>query len=346
MLKKIKSINLLRLKDKFLKEKLSVGLDIGASTIKLIKLEFLKEKPQLSFFSLEPVGNDLKAALKKIIDSQGIKAVNISVSGPSTIIRYVNFPKMNNDELSQALKFEAQKHIPFSSEEVNIDSYILKHNLPDNKMLVLLTAVKKESLNQRLKLIEEAGLNTNVVDIDSIALINAFNFSYSQDDNLKTKASALLNIGASLSNLNILEGGIPRLSRDIHIGGNNFTQKIQDLLSIDFKSAEELKLNPDKERLDKVLPAIEAILSNLAQEIRASFDYYESQSASSVIKIFLSGGGSLFTGLKDILANLLGIEVEYWDPLRAINISEGVDPQKIKASSHQLAVAIGLALHS
>ncbi|MCX5701947.1 MAG: pilus assembly protein PilM, partial [Candidatus Omnitrophica bacterium] len=115
-------------------------------------------------------------------------------------------------------------------------------------------------------------------------------------------------------------------------------------LGIDFKSAEQLKLKADNARLNEVLVALEQALSNLANEVRTSFDYYESQNASSVAKIFLSGGGSLVPGIKEKLANLLGIELEYWEPLEAISISDSVDFKKIKALSGQFAVAVGLAL--
>jgi len=358
-------IPLLRSKNKPSKERFSFGLDIGTQAVKFVKLKFLKESLELCSFGLELSQVDLKAAINKIIQSQNTKTVNISVSGPAAIIRCVNFPKMNNDELRQALRFEAQKHIPFSMDEANLDSYILKEDLPDNKMLVLLAAAKKESINQRMKIIQEAGLKVNVIDVDSVALINAFNFNYPQDDLTERKTIALLNIGALMSNLNILENNIPRLSRDIHIAGNSFTQKLMDIFAMDFKSAEELKLNPvrntkdievqnkisngvnpDKERAEKITAAIDAVLANLATEIRISFDYYESQSASSVAKIYLSGGGSQFSGLKDMLANLLGIEVEYWDPFRRVNISGGLkqEAETIKALSGRLAVALGLAL--
>ena len=358
-------IPLLRAKNKPSKERFSLGLDIGTQAVKFVKLKFFKEGVELCGFALEPVPANSKPDINRMMQSQNIKTVNISVSGPGAIIRYVNFPKMNNDELRQALRFEAQKHIPFSMDEVNLDSYILKEDLPDNKMFVLLAAAKKESINQRMKIIQEAGLKVNVIDVDSVALINAFNFNYPQDDLTERKAVALLNIGALMSNLNILENNIPRLSRDIHIAGNSFTQKLMDIFAMDFKSAEELKLNPvrntkdievqnkisngvnpDKERADKITAAIDAVLANLANEIRISFDYYESQSASSVAKIYLSGGGSQFFGLKDMLANLLGIEVEYWDPFRRVNISGGLkqETETIKALSGRLAVALGLAL--
>lgn len=354
---------LLKLKNKFSKESLSTGLDIGTQAIKIVKLRSLREKVELCGFDLEPVQPDLGEVLKKIKESQSLQTVNISACGPSTVIRYVNFPIMQQEELRRSLRFEAQKYIPFSIDEVNLDGYILRKGLPDNKMLVLLAAVKKEFINQRLKIIENAGFKVNVVDIDSIALINAFNFNYSQEENLKNKTIGLLNIGSSISSLDILEQGAPVLSRDIHIAGNNFTQKLQDAFGLDSKSAEDLKVHPirnitetiqdgkisngvhpDSERSNKVVVTLESVLTNLSAELRTSFDYYESQSASSVAKIFLSGGGSLVTGLKDMLANFFGIEVEYWDPLKNINLSSDLEPGKIRAISSQLAVAVGLAL--
>ncbi len=339
-----------KLKDKFSKERFSVGLDIGTQSIKVVKLKFIQEQVQLCGFDLETSPPDVIEFLKRIKESLKLETVNISVCGPSTVIRYVNFPKMKKDELQQALKFEAPKHIPFSIDEINLDAYILNEDLPDNKMLILLAAVKKELIDQRLKLMEDAGLRVNLIDIDSLALVNSFNFNYPLDDNLRHKVIALLNIGASTSNLDISEDGIPRLSRDIHIAGNSFTQKLADILGIDFKAAENLKLSPvegmssDSERANKVAAGVESVLGNLANEIRISFDYYESQSASSVAKIFLTGGSSVFRGLKDILANLLGIEVEYWDPLKQITLADNIDSGKVKALSSQLSVAVGLAL--
>ena len=112
------------------------------------------------------------------------------------------------------------------------------------------------------------------------------------------------------------------------------------------KDAEELKISADKERAEKVLVAIEPVLTKLAKEVRTSFDYFESRSVTSVERIFLSGGASQYQGLRDSLSAAMGIVVENWDPLRKITLGAGLDPQKVKAVSGQLAVAIGLALRS
>jgi type IV pilus assembly protein PilM len=329
---------------RFAPEKVSIGLNIGVSTIKLAKLKFGRDKIELTGYAIEPNLLDPEETLKKLIQSQSIKSVSISVSGQQAIIRYVELPRMTPAELKQALKFEAQKHIPFPIAEVNIDGCIMKDNLPDNKMRVLLAAVKRDSLDQKLKQMRSLGIEVSLVEIDSISLINAFNFSYTEDPDVKNKVVGLINIGSATSNLNILEAGVPMLSRDIQIGGNHFTQRIADVLGTDFKSAETLKMGGDKAQQDKISGAVESVLAKLAQEIRTSFDYYESRSVSSVEKIFISGGATLYAGFKDMLGGFLGLTVENWDPFKKVSIADGLDAVKVRAVSSQLAVAIGLAL--
>ncbi|MDD5080300.1 MAG: type IV pilus assembly protein PilM [Candidatus Omnitrophica bacterium] len=338
--------DILKLKDVFQADKLSVGLNLGVSTLKMAKLKFSADgaKVQLCAYGLEENNIGPEDALKKVCQSCGVKVVNISVSGQQAIIRYVDFPKMNAAELKQALKFEAQKHIPFPLADVNIDGYILQDSLPENKMRVLLAAVKKDFLNQRLKLLKDAGFDIAIADIDSLALVNAFNFNYSDDGAVAGKTIALLNIGSVTCNLNILEAGMPSLSRDINIGGNNFTQKIADTLSVSFKEAEGMKTAKDSAQADKILSIGEPVLAKLAQEVRTSFDYYESRSVTSVEKIYLSGGGSLYPGLREMLSNLLAISVENWDPLRKIELADDLEADKVRPLAGQLAVAIGLAL--
>ncbi|MFA6217357.1 MAG: type IV pilus assembly protein PilM [Candidatus Omnitrophota bacterium] len=333
-----------QIKERLVKEKVSVGIDIGSSAVKIVKLRMVKEVVELCGIQIEPMQLDLEALLKNMAKSQEAVRVNVSFSGPSTIIRYAQFMKMNEGELKQALKFEAQKHIPFSVSEVNVDGYILKPDLPDNKMLVLLAAVKKEYLNQRLKILESAGLRVQGIDLDSIALINAFNFNYTEKNHSPDKAAALLNIGAAQSNLSIIEDGIPRLSRDIPIAGNSFTQKIREGLGLELKAAEQLKSSHDPAKSAQVMAVLEPVIANLAAEVRISFDYFESQSASSVEKIYLSGGGSLFQGAKEMLHTLVGIEVEYWDPLKKVILSSNIDADTVSVVKSQLAVVIGLAL--
>lgn len=325
------------------KDKFSIGLDIGTQSIKCVKLK-INNATELVSFEVEEGQLDPTDVLKKIKHAQDADLVNISFCGASTVIRYVNFLKMNKAELRQALKFEAQKHIPFSLSEVNIDAEILKDDLPENKMLVLIAALKKELIQQRAKCLENAGLRPNIIDIDSLALINSFSFNYPKVEIPENKSVCLLNIGASISNVNILDNGIPRLSRDIHSAGADFTKKLMDIFEVDFKTAEGLKINPPEDKSDKIRAGFENVLTNLASEIRTSFDYYESQNASSVVKIFLSGGGSKISGVAEMLSIALGIPVEAWDPFKKIEISDKIDLPKLNSFSGQFNIAVGLAL--
>ncbi len=326
------------------KDKFSVGLDIGTQSIKCVKLKVNAGDAELVSFDLEESQLDPVEILKKIKHAEDADLVNISFCGSSTVIRYVNFLKMNKSELKQALKFEAQKHIPFSLNEVSLDAEILRSDLPENKMFVLIAAVKKELVQQRLKILEISALRPNIIDIDSLALVNAFNFNYPKAEVPENKSVCLLNIGSTISNVNIINNGIPCLSRDIHSGGSNFTKKLMDIFSIDFKEAEKLKISPEADNANKVKAAVESVLTNLAAEIRTSFDYYESQNTSNVVKIFLSGGAGKIPGLGEMLAGYLGIQVEFWDPFRKVTISDKVDTQKLNQFAGQFNVAVGLAL--
>lgn len=332
------------------KQRFSVGLDIGSSSIKAVALELKDKEVFLKNYNLTEIlaGTDLSSAIKQALSSTEVNAnyerINISLSGQSVVIRYVWLPLMSEKELNSSLKFEAAKLIPFSIEEVNVDSFILKQDVSNNKMLVLIVAAKKEAVSERIKLLQNLGFKIAVIDVDSLALINAFNFNHHSSEEGLPKAFALLNIGASVSNLNILEEGIPVFSRDIYIGGNNFSKKIADSLGMNLGEVENLKKNPDEAMRDKILSLVESILSNLASEVRISFDYYESQGASSVEKIFLSGGGSLLSNLKDNLNHTLGIDIDYWDPTQRLIFLAESDSQKIKSYSAQFAIALGLAM--
>ena len=303
----------------------------------MVKLRMEEDGAELLDFAIKP-------GLKQVASGLDIKRINTAVSGPSALIRYVLFPRMNPQELKQALRFEAQKHIPFAVSELNMDACILKAEMPDNKMLVLLAAIKKDNVEQRIEMIRSHGLEISVIDFDAVALVNAFNFSYADDPDVKGKTIALLNIGASFSNLNILEDGIPRMSRDIHQAGNHLTQKLMDVFSVDFKTAEKIKRAPDPDKQAKVKTLTEAVLTEIAGEVRISFDFHESQSTSAVSDIFLTGTASIGPEVREILGGLLGMEVCAWDPLKKIRCSGAVQEKKIDEYAHELAVAVGLAL--
>ena len=201
----------------------------------------------------------------------------------------------------------------------------------------MLVAAKSDFIKQRLKLFQEAGIKVNVLDVDSLALINAFNYNQprpaqhiiskneqgkitegnpKQEDGISAGAVALLNIGASVTNINILEGGIPHLSRDINFACKDSARQISQ----------------------------EANLAKFVSEIRKSFDYYEAGTAATINKIFLSGGGSLASGLFSSLEKLLDMQIERWDSFSSFEFAQGLDEKDLRKNSSRFAVAVGLAL--
>lgn len=321
-----------KIRDKFAREKISVGLDIGKQTVKVVKLKSIKGKLELLNFDYQIVNSGIDKVLRDIKNSWSIDTANIGFSGPATVIRYVNFPRMNPAEFKQALKYEAKKHIPFPITEVNCDGYILKDGLADNKMFVLIAAVRKEIVNERLKLMGDLGIKVNIIDMASLALSNAFTFNYTDAPELKDKSVALLNIGLSLINLNILENGIIHFSRDINFDLNSIV------------SADTNPQPAPTVQQGAIVENVNSSLGRLADEIKPSFDYYESQKGVSIGKIFLSGETNKVVGFKEKLSEGLGVAVEYWDPLHRLDIAKGLDTTKLKGVASQLGIAIGLAL--
>ena len=316
------------------KKRIKIGLDWGFSSFKVVVLESEDDTYILKdarIIELSSKNVDLRSLFKDL----GLYAgVNLGICGPNVVVRYVSIAKMSETEFRKALRYEAASHLPFPIEQMNLDGAILKV-MPDNKMLAMLAAARKDFVNQRLKIFQEAGIQVNILDIDSLALINAFNYVNPKDssdtqpqaqDSGESKkqveatsqagAVVLLNIGASVTNINILEDNIPHFTRDINIAGKHFSNgESQD-----------------------------TGIANFVTEIRKSFDYYEAGSTAIINKIFLSGGGSLTPDLPAKLEGLLGIPIKQWDPFRNFLFLSEVDKANIVKNSAQYAVAVGLAL--
>ncbi|MFC1658587.1 pilus assembly protein PilM [Candidatus Omnitrophota bacterium] len=307
------------------KEKITkIGLDWGFSSLKVVVIE-----PKNSIYVLKDAriielpSKDLQlGSLIKDLDLSG--GVNLGICGPNVVVRYISMAKMSEEEFRKSLRYEAASHLPFPVEESNLDGVILK-DLPDNQMLAMLAAAKSHFIKQRLKLFQDAGIKVNILDIDSLALINAFNYNqpkfreqakHDESEGGSSGAVALVNIGASVTNINILEEGIPHFTRDINVAGKHLTQEA----------------------------APEAGIANFVTEIRKSFDYYEAASSAIINKLFLSGGGSLISNLAGNLENFLGVKIEQWSAFSNFEFTPQLNKEDIQKNSAQFAVAVGLAL--
>ena len=316
-MKKIRLPITLPLLKKKQEKKIKIGLDWGFSALKFVILEPLDNRYLLKdarIIELASKDLNLSSLIKDLDLSAG---VNLGICGPNVVVRYVSMARMNQEDFKNSLRYEAASHLPFPVEELMLDGVILK-DLPDNQMLVMLAAAKRNYINQRLKLLQESNIRVNILDIDSLALINAFGYTHphKQENNILSGAVALLNIGVSSANINILEEGVPHFSRDINVAGRDFSREASR----------------------------ETAIANFVSEIRKSFDYYEAGSTAVINKIFLSGGGSLVPELASGLEHILGIQIEQWDPFSNFEFASEIDEADIRKNSVRFAVAVGLAL--
>ena len=322
-----------------------IGIDIGTSSIKAVEMGLLTGEPEVRHWAMETlVGTDTKTALKKIFERLHVsnQALVSSVSGKGTLIRYVDMPRMPLEDLKKAYIFDLDKYFPFDPKSIYTDCSVLDPEGKDKKMLVLLAAVKREIVDERLKLFKEAGVDLNRVTINSIAMANAFNRLGPQAAP-SGKAKAVLDIGGSSSCIMIFKDSSPRFARDIFVGSQEMTKKIINALGVDAAQAEAIKRQPG-DKLPQVLEACDMPLNNLNTEIRISMDYFMTEKNIQVDELFLCGGGSLLKGIEGVFEKHLGITVKIWDPLKNVRLNVPVAAGDIQSYATQFGVALGLGL--
>jgi type IV pilus assembly protein PilM len=322
-----------------------IGIDLGSSAIKAVELGQGAGGLEIRHWAIEPVtGNDTKSALKKIIEHLHFnnQLLACAVSGKGTLIRYVDLPRMSLEDLRKSYIFELDKYFPFDPKSIYTDCSILDPDSKDKKMLVLMAAVKKEMVDERLKLFKELGFELNLVTINSIAIANAFN-RLGPKAASSGGAKALLDIGGSASCLLIFKGSSLRFARDIFVGSQEMTKKIANVLGIDAGKAEAIKRQPG-EKLAQVIEACDMPINNLISEIRLSMDYFMTERNIQVDEFFLAGGGCLLKGIEGVFEKNLSVPVKIWDPLVSVRLNTPAASGDIKAYAAQFGVALGLGL--
>jgi len=329
--------------------KTSVGLDIGSHAVKIISLSSTGDSQKLSGLALKTIQDGTKeslaSAITKAVEESKISAkeVNISVSGPSVIVRFVSMPKMREDELKGAIRFEAEKFIPFNVNDCIVDSQILKRDEHENKIDIILVAAKRDHIQERISAVEKAGFSVGLVDVDGFALANSFLKNLPPPTPLKT--FALLNIGAKFTNLSIITQGRICFVRDVGIGSDDFTSSISKGLGVDKGAAESLKM-AGKEKLAEILSCTRPVINNLLDDVKLSFSYNENQCGRSIDEIYVSGGGSYLAGLDELFQETFGLGApHHWNPLAFLDTSSAaIDKEMIGKTEGSFAVAAGLAL--
>jgi type IV pilus assembly protein PilM len=350
------------------KGKLALGLDIGSTSVKMILLKEQKKRGQTSYalqsFGMKPLPPEaivdgalmnstaIVQALQELMSELKIKSkdVAIGVSGHSVIIKKIQMPRMSQNELEESIQWEAEQYIPFDVKDVNIDTQILDSGGNDatGQMDVLLVAAKKDMINDYTTVVSESGLLPVVVDVDAFAVQNMFSTNYDVPDK---ETVVLINAGASVVNINIISNGITVFTRDVTIGGNQFTEEIQKQLNVSYEEAEALKIGGTRGDSDAVVPQeVERVLLSVAEqvagEIQRSLDFYAGTAVdANFTKVYLSGGTAKIPALFKTIETRVGVPVEILNPFRKIDVdNRKFDPAFIMEVAPMAAVAVGLAL--
>jgi type IV pilus assembly protein PilM len=341
-----------------------VGLDIGTHSLKVVQLKKAGKSYQLLNFGIMPLlpeaivdGAIMNAgavvdAIRNLLRMEKIKTKDIAtaISGQSVIVKKIRVPQMTGKELAANIQWEAEQHIPFEISDVNIDFQILpskgrSEEGSNNQIDVLLVAAKKSKVDDYTSLITEAGLNPIVMDTDIFALENEFEINNEIED----KVVALIDIGASTMNLNILKGNITLFQRDIAVGGHRYTSALQKEFSISYEQAEALKMGlgfTANRGREQVLSLMAMISEEISEELHRSLEFFRSTTSEEVIdRIVLSGGCAKIKGLDRFLSDRLGVPVEVANPFQKLQCSDKVfDPEYLREVAPFAAVGVGLAL--
>ena len=336
-----------------------VGLDIGSNAIKVVQVKETKKGVQLLNFGIEPVppqsivdgsvmnSTAVSEAIRDLLSKLRVrqKDVAIAISGHSVIIKKINVPKMTKDELDDQIYWEAEHHIPFAKDDVEIDHQILNPDTGQNQMEVLLVAAKKEVVSDYTSMVREAGLAPSVVDVASFTLQNCFELNYG----ISSETIAVLNVGATISTITILSNGQSTFTRDVTIGGNAFTEEIQKQLNVGYEEAEAFKCGGTEG--DEVVPQeVDGILLQhadvMAGEFQRSFDFYLATTTEGQIdRIYLSGGSARVPALQQAIEARARLPLEVIDPFREVLIDDNkFDLDYIQRQAPMASIAVGLAL--
>jgi type IV pilus assembly protein PilM len=341
----------------FGRSKTTVGLDIGSGLIKVAVIDHSKKEPELVRCAVVPlladaivegevmdpgiVSEAIQAALAAA-DVAKTKSVVTAVGGRDVIIKKIQIERVKEAQARELMRWEAEQHVPFDMESVELDFQILDPDADGVEMSVLLVAAKRELIESKMRMLTDAGLDGGVVDVDAFALHNAFEVNH---PNAMEGIVALVNLGHEVTNINILENGIPILTRDVALGTRRFREDLQRERGLSADEAQQLLQGYDRS------PHLDAVLEGRGEEVAvgieraAAFLASSSRNGGQVKSVFTCGGGSRIPGLTSVLADRLRLQVQQANPLANLRIRDGaMDNLVTDEVAPLLMLPIGLAL--
>lgn len=338
------------------KQKKSAGLDIGSGQIKLAVIDHSSGRPTLAQVAMTPVLSDaivegevmdptvVAEAIRGLFVSAGVKQkkVVVAVGGRDVIVKKIQVDRMKESDAYDVVRWEAQQYVPFDIEGVELDFQVLDPEGDGLQMDVLLVAAKRELVESKRTLLQDAGLEPAVVDVDAFALHNAFELNY---PDAMHGVTALINIGNEVTNVNVVQDGVPLLTRDLSIGTRKFREDLQRERGMSAEDADALLQG--FESTEDLAPYVQNRGEEIAVGVEraAAFLQTAAREAGSIERVYCAGGGARIPGLVDVIGQRLRIATELANPLQALEVKEGVfDTLNVDEVAPLFMQAIGLGL--
>jgi len=340
----------------FGRTKTTIGLDIGSGLIKVAVIEHGRGEPELTKVVITPLLSDaivegeimdpglVTDAIRTSLAAAGVKAKTVvtAVGGRDVIIKKIQIERVKEQQARELMRWEAEQHVPFDMESVELDFQILDPDGDGLEMQVLLVAAKRELIENKLRLLTDAGIGPSIVDVDAFALHNAFELNY---PDAMQGVVGLVNIGHEVTNINILDDGVPILTRDITVGTRRFREDLQRERGISADEAAALVQGYDRS------PQLDAIIESRGEEIAvgieraAAFLASSSRTGTQMRAVYACGGGSRIPGLSEALAARLRLPVELANPLANLKVRDGALESLVTDEvAPLLMLPVGLAL--
>jgi len=337
-----------------------IGLDIGSSSVKAVQLRKKGAGWALQAFGMQPLvpqtivdgtimdQGAVADAIRQLWGRLKLKQkdVAIAIAGHSVIIKKISVPQMGNDALAANIRSEAEHHIPFGKDDVEIDYHVTNPASASGQTELLLVAAKKEVVADYVQCVRDAGLTPQVVDVAAFASQNGFEVNYPLDPR---ETVVLINIGAAISNINIVRSGVSLFTRDVTIGGNAFTEEIQKQLGIAADEAEAYKVGGSQTE-DGVVPqdvvrVMNGVSEVMAGEFQRSLDFFLATTAdANVTRIVLAGGSAKVGSLHRAIERRSRLPLEVADAWKRVEIDSTLDRTYLTAHSPEALIGVGLAM--
>jgi type IV pilus assembly protein PilM len=343
-----------------------LAVDFGAGSLKLAEFEVNEAGGlRLKQYGIKSLGAQgaqettreaaILKALQETLAEKGIKARNVNVCAPGFHVfsKFVKLPPVDASKVTQIIQYEAQQNVPFPLEDVVWDYQILG-STTGGELEVLLVAIKADIVEGLFRVTETTGLRLQMTDVSPAALCNSFRYNYGELED----CTMLLDIGAKTSNLLFFEKG-KVFSRSINLGANSITQDFANESKLKYEVAEKLKIeegfvslggayeepeNPHQAAISKIA---RQFMTRLHIQVNQTMQFYRGQQGGSAPqRLFLSGGASVMPYTAQFFAEKLNVPVEYFNPLRNIQLDPAINLEELARVAHSLGEVVGLGLRN